>query len=49
MRVATGWGDTQLKIHLGRLSELKYLQLYRRGLAHEYSLNYDGDGRHDLA
>ncbi|HCD7569995.1 TPA: toprim domain-containing protein, partial [Pseudomonas aeruginosa] len=45
VRAATGWGDTQLKIHLGRLSELEYLQLYRRGLAHEYSLNYDGDGR----
>lgn len=45
VRAATGWGDTQLKIHLGRLSELEYLQLYRRGLAHEYSLSYDGDGR----
>lgn len=44
VRAATGWGDTQLKIHLGRLLELEYLQLYRRGLSHEYSLSYDGDG-----
>ncbi|WP_374098986.1 CHC2 zinc finger domain-containing protein [Pseudomonas aeruginosa] len=44
VRAATGWGDTQLKIHLGRLLELEYLQLYRRGLAHEYRLTYDGDG-----
>ncbi|TBU94776.1 DNA primase [Stutzerimonas kirkiae] len=44
VRAATGWGDTQLKIHLGRLLELEYLRLYRRGLAHEYSLAYDGDG-----
>ncbi|MBB4868248.1 DNA primase catalytic core [Pseudomonas nitritireducens] len=44
VRAATGWGDTQLKIHLGRLLELEYLQLYRRGLSHEYSLMYDGNG-----
>lgn len=37
------WGDTQLKIHLGRLLELEYLQLNRRGLMHEYSLLWDGE------
>ncbi|HGI7031650.1 TPA: CHC2 zinc finger domain-containing protein [Klebsiella aerogenes] len=37
------WGDTQLKIHLGRLLELEYLQLTRRGLTHEYSLLWDGE------
>lgn len=42
VREATGWGDTQLKIHLGRLTELEYLLLYRKGLAHEYTLTYDG-------
>lgn len=42
VREATGWGDTQLKIHLGRLAELEYLLLHRKGLAHEYTLTYDG-------
>ncbi|MGH8743270.1 MAG: DNA primase, partial [Burkholderiales bacterium] len=42
VREATGWGDTQLKIHLGRLTELEYLLLHRKGLAHEYTLTYDG-------
>lgn len=37
------WGDTQLKIHLGRLLELEYLQLTRRGLTYEYTLLWDGD------
>lgn len=37
------WGDTQLKIHLGRLLELEYLQLNRRGLTHEYQLLWDGE------
>lgn len=37
------WGDTQLKIHLGRLLELEYLQLNRRGLTHEYRLLWDGE------
>lgn len=37
------WGDTQLKIHLGRLLELEYLQLTRRGLTYEYTLLWDSD------
>ncbi len=31
-----------MKIHLGRLTELEYLLLHRKGLAHEYTLTYDG-------
>ncbi|PWK27267.1 CHC2 zinc finger domain-containing protein [Pseudomonas sp. OV226] len=46
VREATGWGDTQLKIHLGRLTELEYLLLHRKGLAHEYTLTYDGKSGH---
>ncbi|HEY3616071.1 MAG TPA: CHC2 zinc finger domain-containing protein [Candidatus Sulfotelmatobacter sp.] len=37
------WGDTQLKIHLGRLLELEYLLLNRRGLTHEYQLLWEGE------
>jgi hypothetical protein len=46
IRDATGWGDTQLKLHLGRLAELEYLLLHRaeRGQGHVYELLYDGDG-----
>lgn len=46
VREATGWGNTQLKIHLGRLTELEYLLLHRKGLAHEYTLTYDGKSGH---
>ncbi len=31
VRAATGWGDTQLKIHLQRLEELEYLLIHRGG------------------
>jgi len=31
VRAATGWGDTQLKIHLHRLEELEYLLIHRGG------------------
>jgi DNA primase catalytic core len=46
VREATGWGDTQLKIHLGRLAELEYLLVHRaeRGQGYVYELLYDGDG-----
>ena len=46
LREATGWGDTQLKLHLGRLAELEYLLIHRaeRGQGHVYELLYDGDG-----
>ncbi|MHA6834206.1 CHC2 zinc finger domain-containing protein [Ralstonia pseudosolanacearum] len=45
VREATGWGDTQLKVHLARLAELEYLVVHRQGQGHVYELLYDGDGR----
>ena len=44
LREATKWGDTQLKIHLARLTELEYLLVHRggRGQSFEYELLYDG-------
>lgn len=31
VRAFTGWGDTQLKVHLQRLEELEYLLIHRGG------------------
>jgi CHC2-type zinc finger protein/Toprim domain-containing protein len=44
VREVTKWGDTQLKIHLARLTELEYLLVHRggRGQSFEYELLYDG-------
>ena len=46
VRDATGWSDTQLRVHLARLTELEYLLVHRgaRGQSFEYELLYDGDG-----
>ncbi|PZO47649.1 MAG: DNA primase [Alphaproteobacteria bacterium] len=49
VREATGWSDTQLKVHLGRLVELEYLFVTRaREGEHAsrfvYALAYDGEG-----
>ena len=46
LRDATGWGDTQLRIHLDRLTALEYLLVHRggRGQSFVYELVYDGDG-----
>ena len=46
IRKATGWGDTQLKLHLRRLVEMEYLVIHRggRGLTYEYELLYRGEG-----
>jgi hypothetical protein len=46
VRELTGWGDTQLRVHLGRLSELEYLieQGGRRGQICQYELAYGGEG-----
>ncbi len=51
VREHTRWGDTQLKIHMGRLVELEYVLVHRggRGQSFEYELLYDGtsdDARH---
>ena len=45
VREHTRWGDTQLKIHLGRLTELEYLLVHRggRGQSFEYELLFDGE------
>src|SRR5580658_4057587 len=44
-REHTRWGDTQLKIHLARLTELEYLLVHRggRGQSFEYELLFDGE------
>jgi DNA primase len=46
VRALTGWGDTQLKIHLARLAELEYLLTHRvrQGQGFEYELLYTGEG-----
>ena len=45
IRDATGWGDTQLKVHLARLLELEFLGLHRAGCGWTYELLYrEGDG-----
>ncbi|MEO7172783.1 CHC2 zinc finger domain-containing protein [Flavobacterium sp.] len=54
IRAVTGWGDTQLKVHLGRLAELEYLLAHRGAPGpsggvggFHYELLYDGDGDTD--
>ena len=43
IREFTGWGHTQLKVHLKRLEELEYLLVHRggRGQSFVYELLYD--------
>jgi DNA primase catalytic core len=45
VRELTGWGDTQLRVHLTRLHDLEYLLAHRgmRGQSFEYELAFDGD------
>ncbi len=45
IRDLTGWGDTQLRVHLQRLLDLEYLQAQREGNggSYRYELLYDGD------
>jgi len=47
VREATGWGNTQLKVHLKRLEELEYLIVHRggRGQSFVYELVYSGEGK----
>jgi DNA primase len=40
VRERTGWGDTQLKVHLGRLVELEYVIAHRAG-GHSQRLGYE--------
>ena len=46
VREASGWGDTQLRVHLERLVAMEYLLVHRggRGQSFVYELLYDGDG-----
>jgi hypothetical protein len=41
LRDTCNWGDTQLKVHLGRLVEFEHVLMHRRGLQCEYELVYD--------
>jgi DNA primase len=47
LRDATGWGDTQLKVHLGRLVDLELVIAHRAERANSlvYELAWDGAGR----
>jgi hypothetical protein len=47
LREHTGWGNTQLKLHLRRLQELEYVLAHRGGRARQfaYELLYDGRGQ----
>jgi hypothetical protein len=51
VREHTGWGHTQLKVHLGRLEDLEYLHVHaggaRKRLVYElvYDANWSGAGR----
>jgi DNA primase catalytic core len=49
VREGTGWGNTQLKLHLHRLEELEYLLVHsgRRGQSLVYELAYAGDAESD--
>jgi DNA primase len=46
LRALTGWGDTQLKVHLTRLADLEYLLIHRMkvGQGYDYELLYEGEG-----
>jgi DNA primase len=46
VRAVTGWGDTQLKVHLARLAALEYVLVHRvrSGQGYEYELLYEGEG-----
>ncbi len=48
VRQATGWGNTQLKLHLARLTEMEYLLVHRGerrgGQSFVYELLYEGQG-----
>ncbi|KAK0350985.1 hypothetical protein LTR94_026804, partial [Friedmanniomyces endolithicus] len=47
IREATGWGDTQLKLHLSRLESLEYLLVRRDGARFVYELLWAGEGDGD--
>jgi len=46
VREHTGWGHTQLKVHMQRLEELEYVLVFRgvRGQSYVYALATESDG-----
>ncbi len=44
VRAMTGWGDTQLKVHLARLAELEYVLIHRTKTGFQYEFLYNGEG-----
>ena len=46
VRDHSGWGNTQLKVHIKRLEEMEYLLIHRgsRGQSFIYELLYSGEG-----
>lgn len=51
VRAWCGWSDTQVRVHLDRLSQLEYVLVHRggRGQSFEYELLYDGEGEQGAA
>jgi hypothetical protein len=49
VREYTGWGNTQLKVHLARLQELEYLLIHHggRGQSYEYELMFERNENND--
>ena len=45
VREGIGWGDTQLRVHLGRLEELEYVLSRREAGRVVYELAWDGEGQ----
>jgi len=47
MREYTGWGNTQIRVHLDRLVDMEYVAVHRggRGQSYVYELCYDGGGQ----
>jgi hypothetical protein len=45
VRERLGFGNTQLKVHLGRLEEMEYVLVHRDGQSASYELLYKGQGQ----
>ena len=45
VRERLGFGNTQLKVHLGRLEEMEYVLVHRDGQSTSYELLYEGQGQ----
>jgi len=47
IRLYTGWGETQLKVHLKRLEDMEYLLIHRGGRGRQiiYELLYNSEGQ----